>query len=131
MTQFTKTILLVDDEDLIVDLAAMVLESGGYRVLKAKHSDEALLLIHDFQGPVHLLLTDVKIDPFMSGCELAKCMRMLRPQMQVLYISGYLNNHVVQQEVEHMRANFLAKPFTPKDLLAAVNAIFATTQKSQ
>ncbi len=122
MADDPKTILLVDDEDSIRNLAALVLEGGGYRVLRAQHSDEALILLDGYKEPVHLLLTDVKMDPFLSGCELAKCIRLMRPEIGVLYVSGFAGNAVVQQEVEEARASFLAKPFTPKDLLDKVRS---------
>jgi two-component system, cell cycle sensor histidine kinase and response regulator CckA len=125
MSESPKTILLVDDEDSIRNLAALVLEGEGYRVLKAQHSDEALILLDSFKETVHLLLTDVKMDPFLSGCELAKCIRLMRPDISVLYISGYSNNPMVQQEVEESRASFLAKPFSPNDLLQKVKSAFA------
>ena len=117
-----KTILLVDDEDSIRNLAALVLEAQGYRVIKAQHSDEALILLDGYKDQVHLLLTDVKMDPFLSGCELAKCIRLMRPDIGVLYISGYSNNPMVLQEVDEARAAFLAKPFSPGDLIAKVKA---------
>src|SRR4051812_19172374 len=108
------TILVVDDEDAIRNLAAMVLESDGYKVFKARSSDEALLILDDYKATVHLLLTDVRMDPFMNGCELAKCTRLLRPDIHVLYISGFTNNAMVQQEVDEARAAFLPKPFSPR-----------------
>lgn len=122
MTENSYTILLVDDEDSIRNLAALVLEAEGYRVLKAEHSDEALILLDGYKDPVHLLLTDVKMDPFLSGCELAKCIRLMRPDIGVMYISGYSSNPMVQQEVEEARAAFLAKPFSPKDLVEKVRS---------
>src|SRR4051812_30110767 len=128
MTENSFTILLVDDEDSIRNLAALVLEAEGYRVLRAQHSDEALLLLDGYKEPVQLLLTDVKMDPFLSGCELAKCIRLMRPDIGVLYVSGYSSNAVVQQEVEEARAVFLAKPFTPKDLLEKVRSALAETR---
>jgi two-component system, cell cycle sensor histidine kinase and response regulator CckA len=118
-----KTILIVDDEDAIRNLAALVLEAEGYRVLKARHSDEALLLMDSHRETINLLLTDVRMDPYLNGCELAKCMRLLRPDIQVLYISGYTHNAMVQQEVEDQRAYFLPKPFSPRDLVEKVNAV--------
>lgn len=126
MTENTKTILVVDDEDAIRNLAAMVLEEGGYKVLKARHSDEALILLDSYKDTVHLLLTDVKMDPFLTGCELAKCIRLLRPDIAVLYVSGLASHPMVQQEVEESRATFLAKPFGAKDLLAKVQESFVT-----
>jgi two-component system, cell cycle sensor histidine kinase and response regulator CckA len=122
------TILVVDDEDSIRNLAALVLESDGFRVLKARHSDEALLVLDGYKDQVHLLLTDVRMDPFMNGCELAKCTRLLRPDINVLYISGYTNNAMVQQEVEESRAAFLPKPFSPRELVEKVRAVLAPLQ---
>jgi two-component system, cell cycle sensor histidine kinase and response regulator CckA len=130
MTENPVTILLVDDEDAIRDLAALVLEAEGFRVLKAEHSDEALILLDGFKEPVHLLLTDVKMDPFLSGCELAKCIRLMRPEIAVMYISGYSGNPMVRQEVEEARAAFLAKPFTPKDLVEKVRSTVSTSRLS-
>ncbi len=123
-----KTILLVDDEDSIRNLASIVLEAQGYRVLKAQHSDEALLLLDACKDQVHLLLTDVKMDPFLSGCELAKCIRLMRPDIGVLYISGFTNNPMVMQEVEETRAAFLAKPFSPAELLEKVRALLVDSR---
>jgi two-component system cell cycle sensor histidine kinase/response regulator CckA len=128
MTENSLTILLVDDEDSIRNLAALVLEAEGYRVLKAEHSDEALILLDGYKDPVHLLLTDVKMDPFLSGCELAKCIRLMRPDIGVMYISGYSSNPMVQQEVEEARAAFLAKPFSPKDLVEKVRSTMTASR---
>lgn len=124
----TKTILVVDDEDAIRNLAALVLEAEGFRVLKARHSDEALLLMDSQRDYINLLLTDVRMDPYLNGCELAKCMRLLRPDIQVLYISGYTHNAMVQQEVEDQRAYFLPKPFSPRDLVEKVHAVMDSAQ---
>src|SRR6185436_9165636 len=106
MSEAPQTILIVDDEDAIRNLAALILEEGGFKVLRARHSDEALLVLDAYKDTVHLLLTDVKMDPYMNGCELAKCTRLLRPDIIILYISGYANNPMVQQEVEEARAAF-------------------------
>ena len=127
MTESQLTILLVDDEDSIRDLAALVLEREGYRVLKASHSDQALILLDGFSENVHLLLTDVKMDPYMNGCELAKCIRIMRPETAILYISGISGNIMVEQEVETSRAAFLEKPFSPKQLAEKVRSILART----
>jgi two-component system, cell cycle sensor histidine kinase and response regulator CckA len=127
MSETPKTILVVDDEDSIRNLAALVLENDGFQVLKAQHSDEALLLLDSYKDPVHLLLTDVKMDPFLTGCELAKCIRILRPDIGVLYISGFPNNPMVQQEVTEARAAFLAKPFSARDLVEKVRSVLVST----
>lgn len=119
----TETILLVDDDHAIRRLAALILEAEGYKVLSATHSDEALLICDKYHGPIHLLLTDVRMDPFMDGCELAKCVRLLRPDIQVLYISGNANNHMVQHEVEVGKAIFLPKPFGPVELIETTRSV--------
>ena len=110
-----KTILLVDDEDSIRNLAALVLEAQGYRVIKAQHSDEALILLDSFKDPVHLLLTDV-IMPRQSGRALAERLRPLRPELQVLFMSGYTNEAIVRHGVLEPGTLFIQKPFTPEGL---------------
>jgi two-component system, cell cycle sensor histidine kinase and response regulator CckA len=123
MSNFNYTILVVDDEKSIRDLVAMILEGAGYHVLLAEHSDEALIQLEEYSKTVHLLLTDLKMDPYMDGCELAKCIRLLRPEISVLYISGFSENSMVQQEVAAGKAIFLAKPFLVSDFLEKVQTI--------
>jgi DNA-binding response OmpR family regulator len=125
MLKNSFTILLVDDEAAILDFAGKVLEAAGYCVLKAQHSDEALILLDGFQGVVNLLLTDVKMDPFMNGFELAKCVRIIRPETAIMYMSGNLAHAMVQKEVEEARALFIAKPFLPKELIERIGAYLA------
>jgi two-component system, cell cycle sensor histidine kinase and response regulator CckA len=121
------TILVVDDEKSILDLVSMLLEREGYRVLLAGHSDEALLKLDGFHQDVHLLLTDLRMDPYMDGFELAKCVRLLRPAISVLYISGFSENIMVNQEVAAGKAIFLAKPFSISELLEKIQSILKTT----
>ncbi len=117
------TILIVDDEKSVRDLVGKLLEREGYGVLVAEHSDEAFLKLDGYHQAVHLLLTDLKMDPYLDGCELAKCIRLLRPEISVLYISGFSVNSMVQQEVAAGRASFLAKPFSISELLEKVRGI--------
>jgi two-component system cell cycle sensor histidine kinase/response regulator CckA len=117
------TILLVDDDALVSNLAEASLSSQGYRVLTAQDSDQALRLSEEHPGPIHLLITDQVMPPFMSGQELATCLRLLRPDMKVLYISGYGATDGVADEVGDAFAGFLAKPFGPQDLVAKVAAL--------
>lgn len=119
------TILLVDDDKLVSNLAEASLASQGYRVLAAHDSDQALRLSDEHQGPIHLLITDQVMPPFMSGQELATCLRLLRPDLKVLYISGYGATDGVVDEVGDAFAGFLAKPFSPQDLVAKVGAMVA------
>jgi len=123
MSNSDYTVLVVDDEKSIRDLIALILEGEGYSVLLAEHSDEALLQLDGFPKTVHLLLTDLKMDPYMDGCELSKCVRLLRPEINVLYISGFTGNSMVQQEVAAGKAVFLAKPFTISDFIEKVRNV--------
>jgi len=114
------TILLVEDEESVLKLASHVLEMRGYRVIASPHSEDALRTAAKTADPIHLLLTDVRMDPHMSGCKLAQSLRPSRPEMQVLYISGFPASEIVKKEVELGTADLLKKPFTPTGLLEAV-----------
>ncbi|MDB5047440.1 MAG: domain S-box [Fibrobacteres bacterium] len=114
------TILLVDDDVSVRALVEATLETQGYTILKAYDSDQALRLSDAQQGPIHLLIADQVMPPFMSGNELASCLRLMRPDIKVLYISGYAANDSVQDEVGDSSADFLPKPFTPDLLIRKV-----------
>jgi two-component system, cell cycle sensor histidine kinase and response regulator CckA len=117
------TILLAEDDESVCALVVATLENRGYRLLKARDSDEALQISDAHPGPIHLLITDQVMPPFMSGVELAQCIRMLRPDIKVLYISGYQANDVVQDEIGSSLADFLSKPFRPDNLLGKVKRL--------
>lgn len=118
-----KTILVVDDEEPLVKLATHVLEMRGYRVLPAGSGEAALRLANQAQERIHLLLTDVKMEPHMSGCVLAQHLRPARPDMRVLYMSAFPASEIVRKEVEHGAASLLKKPFTPTVLLEKVKSV--------
>jgi two-component system cell cycle sensor histidine kinase/response regulator CckA len=117
-----KTVMVVDDDEAIVHLVSGILENAGFRVLKAKHSDEALDISAVFKDEIDLLVTDVKMDPFMTGFQLAQCLRLMRVEIKVLYISGYVEDEMVRWEVESAVAGFLQKPFHPQTLLDKIRA---------
>jgi DNA-binding NtrC family response regulator len=119
------TILLVDDDAQVSGLAQASLAAQGYRVLAARDSDQALRLSDEHPGAIDLLITDQVMPPFMSGQELATCLRLLRPDLKVLYISGYGATDGVVDEVGDAFAGFLAKPFSPQDLVDKVAALIA------
>lgn len=116
----SRTVLVVDDEAAIVTLVSGILESEGYRVLRASDSDRALDISAAFKEEIDLLVTDVKMDPFMTGFQLAQCLRLMRVELKVLYISGYVEDEMVRWEVENAVAAFLQKPFRPQELLTKV-----------
>ena len=122
----TETILLAEDEDAVRRLVQRALELHGYSVLPARSGEEAEQLERSHLGPIHLLVTDV-VMPGMGGRELADIVKSRRPQIKVLYMSGYTNDEVVRHGVIVARDTFLQKPFTPTILVAKVRAMFAGT----
>ncbi len=105
-----RTVLLVEDEEMVRDVVREVLELSGYRVLPASRGSEALRLAAGHPGPIHLLLTDV-VMPGMSGGELAQRLNPLRPEMRVLYMSGYTEEEVRRHGVIPSAAQIIPKPF--------------------
>jgi two-component system, cell cycle sensor histidine kinase and response regulator CckA len=117
----TETVLLAEDEDAVRRLVARALELHGYSVLPARSGEEAESIERSHMGPIHLLITDV-VMPGMGGRELADTIKSRRPQLKILYMSGYTNDEVVRHGVIVAREAFLQKPFTPSGLVAKVRA---------
>ncbi|HET9626248.1 MAG TPA: ATP-binding protein [Kofleriaceae bacterium] len=120
----TETVLLAEDEDAVRRLVQRALELHGYSVLPARNGEEAQTIERAHGGPIHMLVTDV-VMPGMGGRELADTLKSRRPQLKVLYMSGYTNDEVVRHGVIVARDAFLQKPFTPTSLVAMVRATFA------
>jgi signal transduction histidine kinase/ActR/RegA family two-component response regulator len=118
----TETVLLVEDEDAVRDLARDILQATGYTVLEARHGAEALSICEKHPGAIHLMLTDV-VMPEMSGRELADRLAVLRPATKVLYMSGYTDNAVVHHGVLDPGTEFLQKPFSAAVLARKVREI--------
>ncbi len=109
-----ETVLLAEDEDSVRRLARRILEEVGYTVLEARGATEALRISEGWDGPIDLLLTDV-VMPELNGRELAERLSVLRPRIQILYISGY-TDHEILDGIIGPGNNFLQKPFTPEAL---------------
>ncbi|MFZ1061728.1 MAG: GAF domain-containing protein [Candidatus Rokuibacteriota bacterium] len=118
----SETVLLVEDEDELRSVAREMLEMYGYTVLEADHPDEALLKAERHSGPIHVLVTDV-VMPKMSGRDLARRLVPLRPEMRVLYISGYTDEAIVHHGVLDSGTAFLEKPFNPDELARKVREV--------
>jgi CheY-like chemotaxis protein len=118
----TETILLVEDEDVVRQLVRDVLGRAGYTVMECRNGAEAEFMASNFGGTIHLLITDV-VMPGRSGRELAKALRVSRPQIPVLFMSGYTDNAIAHHGVIDADVEFLEKPFTPDQLLHRVRSI--------
>jgi two-component system cell cycle sensor histidine kinase/response regulator CckA len=117
-----ETVLLVEDEEIVRELARRILERQGYTMLVVGHPEEALHLCEAYPDPIDLLITDV-VMPGMSGRELADLLVQSRPETRVLYISGYTDDAIVQHGVLGPQVNFVQKPFRPRDLAQRVREV--------
>jgi CheY-like chemotaxis protein len=118
----SETILVVEDEDMLREIIGRSLKNYGYTVLEARHGGEALLLCERHPEPIHLMLTDV-VMPNMNGRELADRLAPLRPDMKVLYMSGYTDNAIVHHGVLEADIFFVQKPFRTKKLIEKIREI--------
>ncbi|HSA61683.1 MAG TPA: PAS domain S-box protein [Nitrospiraceae bacterium] len=121
-THGRETILLVEDEPAVRGLVHEALRLNGYNVLVARHGIDALLTGAKHMGPIHLLLTDV-VMPQMSGPEVAEKLTVVRPEIKVLYMSGYPDHPVFSQSGVKRDTAFLQKPFTPNVLTQKVREV--------
>jgi PAS domain S-box-containing protein len=112
-----ETILLVEDDEQVRTIACLFLETNGYRVLQASGGPAALRLASENHGPIHLLLSDV-VMPEMGGGELARQMISVRPDIKVLFMSGYNEDEMVNRGLRW--SNLVQKPFTEEDLARKV-----------
>jgi PAS domain S-box-containing protein len=117
-----ETVLLVEDETRVRQLTSRILERHGYTVIEAESGELALERCTAHPGPIHLLLTDV-VMPGLSGRETADRVRELRPDIRVLYMSGYTDDEVLRQGVRAHEVPFLQKPFTVEELTARVREV--------
>ena len=114
-----ETILVVEDEPAVRSLVRRVLQKHGYKVFDAPNGAEALRVAAEIDERIHLLLTDV-VMPEMSGHDLAQKLGPVRPDMKILYMSGYAEDGFVVDHVLQPGFAFLPKPFAPEALAAKV-----------
>jgi CheY-like chemotaxis protein len=118
----TETILLAEDEDAVRTMVQHVLRGSGYTVLAANRGIEALRLADEHPGTIHLLITDV-VMPEMGGRELVERLARQRPDIKVLYLSGYTTDAIVRHGVLQAEVAFLQKPFTMAALTNKVRQV--------
>jgi PAS domain S-box-containing protein len=117
----TETILVVEDEPLVRRATVRQLQAAGYRLLAAADGQDALEMAQRHSAPIHLLLTDV-VMPRMTGPALAEALLATRPDLHVIFVSGYAGETVLASSPPNRELRFLAKPFEARALLLAVRA---------
>lgn len=118
----TETILLVEDDPAVRAVARRALTRFGYSVLSAEGGEEALSIVREHEGTIHMLLTDIMM-PGMNGVEVATAVTALRPRIRVFFMSGYADQDLVRQGLLEPETHFLQKPFTPQELAERVRTI--------
>ena len=122
----SETILLVEDEDSVRDLAQRILQSRGYNVLAARHGGDALQMALAADQQIDLVVTDV-VMPGMNGRQLVEALRARAPGVRVLYMSGYTDDDIVRRGLLTSNVAFLEKPFTGKTLGRRVRSVLDAT----
>ena len=117
-----ETVLVVEDEDGVRELLWKVLTDHGHTVLEARHGRDALSVASEYGLPIQLLLTDV-VMPEMGAGQLVDELLAERPELKVLYISGYTNDEVMRRGITRSDAAFIHKPFTPVELMQKVREV--------
>ncbi len=118
----SETILVVEDEDNVRALTQQSLRAYGYQVLEAASGEEALRLEEEYTSPIDLLVTDV-VMPRMNGHDLGEMLKVRRPKLKVLYMSGYNRHAIVRYAALNPETPYIQKPFMPQVLAAAVRRV--------
>ena len=124
----SETVLLVEDEQAVREATCEFLKLQGYTVLEAKDGVDALAVSTRHASKIHLLITDV-VMPNLSGGELAKKVKQLRPDTRLLFVSGYAGKTVLDHKVVDLETNFLQKPYTLKQLALKIRAALSPSMR--
>lgn len=124
-----ETILVAEDSESLREIATEYLQSLGYRVMDAVSGKDALRRANEFHGPIHLLITDV-VMPEMSGPELANQLAVARPEIKVLFTSGYTDDVIARQGVLNPASAFIQKPYRPKALARKVREVLGVAESA-
>jgi signal transduction histidine kinase/CheY-like chemotaxis protein len=117
-----ETIFLVEDDNAVRSLVKVSLERSGYCVMEASDGEEAIRFLQTYGGPLDLLVSDV-VMPNLGGRQLAEQVQAMRPEVKVLFLSGYTDDAVLKHGINHSEFNFLQKPFSPITLATMVRQI--------
>jgi two-component system, cell cycle sensor histidine kinase and response regulator CckA len=122
-----ETILVVDDAEVVVRLVVKILEDANFDVLQANCGETAIKVAAEYPGTIDLLLSDVEM-PGMSGPDLCEALKKSRPNMHVMFMSGYSGEDMLILDYGWA---FIEKPFVPTKLVEMVNVVLHTPDKSQ
>lgn len=124
----SETILLVEDDELVREVAGAILRQAGYAVLEARNGEEALALCVQTMDRIHLLITDV-IMPGLNGRQVSEQASLHHPGLAVLFMSGYTDDAILRHGVLEANVHFLGKPFTPSQLRIKVREALARVEE--
>jgi PAS domain S-box-containing protein len=125
----SETILLVEDQEDVRGFARAALRSNGYQVIDAANGIEAIGLSAGYPGVIHMMITDV-VMPEMDGRELADQLKIQRPEMKVLFMSGYTADVILQRGVDDNVVGLLRKPFSQEELAGKVHEVLAGPERA-
>ncbi|MEZ4614943.1 MAG: response regulator [Caldilineaceae bacterium] len=125
----SETILLVEDDDMVRNLAQAALRWYGYNIVATENGDQAIAICQHTTDRIHLLLTDI-VMPGMNGTQVADTLTSLKPDVAVLFMSGYTASIIVHHGVLNDRTELIEKPFSPDQLARKVRSVL-DKQKNQ
>jgi CheY-like chemotaxis protein len=121
-SQGCKTVLLVEDQEDVRKLVTTILKKHGYEVMEARNGAEACVISQQYAGEIHLLMTDV-VMPGMNGKELSERLKTARPNIKVLFNSGYTADVIAHRGVLEPHVSYLPKPFSAETLVSKVRDV--------
>ncbi|MEM1207278.1 MAG: response regulator, partial [Acidobacteriota bacterium] len=125
----SETILVVEDEESVRTVACEILQAKGYRVLEASNGQQALEDCARYEGSIDLLLTDV-VMPHMKGTELARRLGSLRPEIKIMYMSGYNEESILGKRLGEAGPILIQKPFSPQSLARRVRDVLDSGRRT-
>ena len=118
----TESILVVEDEDTVRQIACMALSKQGYKIIEAKTGDQAIEICQNQSTKIDLIVTDV-VMPIMHGTEMIELIHKFRPDLKPLFMSGYTENAIVEKGILKPGISYIQKPFRPHDLAIKVREV--------
>jgi len=122
MTDRVKTILLVDDEALMLQMMRLYLGKKGYQLFEAENAADAMTLFLEHQDVINLLLLDIRM-PRKNGLDLYEEINRIRPDIPVIFMGGDVERHQQDSRISGKNAKFLSKPFSPQTLVNKIHEV--------